>query len=276
MKKELPWIFLDVDGTIMDSNGNIHNKVKKEIFHFIKEGGKVSLISGRLPEGMFEVIEQLKLENFYHLGANGSVLFKTNEFSSRKVIGKIGTDCKKYAKILQKIDVPFFYCFDDRIEFDFDKEKLKKIHINHFKKVKEPNPIYSKNIKHNKVIKILIFIEETKIEDDKKIREVLAMYSDKIDVVRCSENAIEVMPKNINKGIGAKKIIDDFEHSIENTIACGDNENDLSLLRTVGKAYIVKNAKISLKNSNFKEVGFCQEGGVAEIFKEIREGDCYE
>ena len=78
---------------------------------------------------------------------------------------------------------------------------------------------------------------------------------------------MEISPLNDNKGEALKYLSRYFDISLENTVAVGDNLNDMSMIKAAGIGVAVGNAVDALKKAaDFVSVTN-DEGAVAQIIK---------
>ena len=61
------------------------------------------------------------------------------------------------------------------------------------------------------------------------------------------DRAVDIIPRGGGKGLGVEKILEHYGLTREQSIAFGDGENDLEMLRAVGTGVAMGNAKPALK-----------------------------
>ena len=66
-------IAIDLDGTLLNSYGEVSQKNKEAIKHAMDKGVEVVLASGRDPETMKKISEELNIENFLIAGNGANV-----------------------------------------------------------------------------------------------------------------------------------------------------------------------------------------------------------
>jgi hydroxymethylpyrimidine pyrophosphatase-like HAD family hydrolase len=78
------------------------------------------------------------------------------------------------------------------------------------------------------------------------------------------------MPAGINKGNSIRWMCDYLNIPLENTIAVGDAENDITMIQTAGIGAVMKNASDDMKQyGNYITKKDNNEGGVAEVIKKF-------
>lgn len=79
---------------------------------------------------------------------------------------------------------------------------------------------------------------------------------------------LEIFHASASKGNAIKVLCEYYNISIEETIAIGDNYNDLSMLKASGKGIVMRNSPDEIKNMGYFVTGTNEESGVAEaIYK---------
>ena len=80
---------------------------------------------------------------------------------------------------------------------------------------------------------------------------------------------ISVTRKGVNKGTALKRMQDILKISKAETVAFGDNHNDLEMMSEAGESYAVANARIEVKNMATDLIPSNNEDGVLEQIKKI-------
>ena len=91
-----------------------------------------------------------------------------------------------------------------------------------------------------------------------------------MDVSYSSNRYIEFNHKGVNKGAGLKKLADLLHIDIQDTIAIGDNYNDLSMIKDAGLGVGVQNAAPGIKTDcDYITTATCEEGAVCEVIEKF-------
>lgn len=102
------------------------------------------------------------------------------------------------------------------------------------------------------------------------IRDEMADIADELEISFSSNRYIEFNRKNVSKGYGLRKLAELLGVSIEETIAIGDNFNDLTMIEEAGLGISVSNGVKELK----ERAGFITEAdnnhsAVAEVIRKF-------
>jgi len=114
-----------------------------------------------------------------------------------------------------------------------------------------------------KAIKMMM-IDEPEILDE-AISKIPECFKEKYTTVKSTEFYYEILNKEASKGNALKKLAAHLNIPIEETMAIGDNENDLSMIEAAGIGVAMGNATDSVKAAAQVETTSNDEDGVAEI-----------
>ena len=93
--------------------------------------------------------------------------------------------------------------------------------------------------------KILIMSEPEIIEE---MERELGKKFPELNIIHSSKILLEIMDKSVNKGKGVEMMLKYYNISSENSIAFGDNSNDIDMIKSVGCGVIMGNAPDYIKN----------------------------
>lgn len=237
-------IVLDIDDTLLLSNGAISEKTKEDIALAQEKGIKIVLASGRPTFGMKRLAKELNLEKYggYVLSFNGS-----------KII-ECASDKELYSKNLSKLQM----------------EKLYKIAIKHecFIHTYNENTILTNSDNPYTYVESEITGMDIKVCDDfikelpekcvkatlmqapTHLKEVETLVKNEVGDMYMTITKpffLEFMDKNVDKGASIKKLCEMINIDIKKTIAIGDSYNDVSMIENVGLGIAMGNAVDELK-----------------------------
>ena len=87
-------------------------------------------------------------------------------------------------------------------------------------------------------------------------------------MVHAESSSLELTATGVDKGVGLTKLCEALGIPVSASIAVGDADNDLSVLRTAGLAVAMGNALDSVKAVSDVTVADCDHDGCAEaIYK---------
>ena len=266
-------IFLDLDGTLLDDNKKLPKENREAIDEALEQGHKVLICTGRPLSSAIKLLPLLGLDKpgCYAITFNGGLIYDAGE-----------------KKAIYQVTLPL-----EQVKYVFDKAyEYRKIHIQTYMdegficEYDTPESrFYEKSTQCDRKVVKDIFEELDGREPCKMLaiaygcdrehiegfRESLLEYSEgKMDVCFSCYEYLEFMPAGINKGNSIKWMCDHLNIPIENTIAVGDAENDITMIKTAGIGVVMKNANDDMKQcGNYITEKDNNEGGVAEVIKKF-------
>ena len=262
-------IAIDLDGTLLNSYGEVSKKNREAIKYAIDKGVEVVLASGRDPQTMKKISCDLGIKKFLIAGNGSNIYDIKNErniyenFIEKQKALEIIKICKNNSIFLnvytdngiitETIDynVKVFNNEnnnkpnDKRTNIQIVKDLYTQIEENDFKILKiiicDENKIIFNNI-----------IEKMKNLKNVEVLEVEHM-SKKVIKVGTEEHRIEyyyteVTNKNANKWVAVKFISKQIGVSESEIICIGDNMNDFEMVKNAGLGVAMKDSALEKKN----------------------------
>ncbi len=264
---------VDLDGTLFNSNKQIDSRTREAIALAYKKGVQLVPVTGRPFSGLSDEILSIK-EISYAITNNGAEIIdlRTGKpIYSRQISNKTALEIIKMA---QKLDTVFEFFADG---FGY----LTASSMENYMNIHGETPV-GQYIKSSRRIvdDVYEFVKSSacsadeifiSIKDDstrQELENILKKFED-IQYWSIFGRFIEVTEKSADKGRAFRFLADYLDTSIKNTIAFGDGENDISLLKSAGLSVAMENAEPCVKviadittasNDNF---------GVAEILEKL-------
>ncbi|MEI5988637.1 sugar-phosphatase [Enterococcus crotali] len=258
-------VAIDIDGTLLDSNRKISPKVKETLKKANDSGMYIVLCTGRPLPGVKEQLAELDLygDNDYVITYNGSLVqaTKSNEIISQYTLSyddflEIELMARKVGAHLHTIDDTAIYTANRDIgKYTVHEAYLVDMPLK-YRAVDEMTPDLS-------IIKMMM-IDEPEILD-KAISQLPEEFINKYTTVKSTDFYYEILNKEASKGNALAKLAEHLGISQAETMAIGDNENDLSMIEYAGIGVAMGNATDSVKQAADVQTTSNDEDGVAEI-----------
>lgn len=100
-------------------------------------------------------------------------------------------------------------------------------------------------------------------------QEFIAKWKDKVKATMAGEEWVDFMDFKVDKGQGLHFLINYFKLRQEETIAFGDNDNDIGMLEQAGTSYAVATARENVKKAADHICPSYAEKGVYQIVREL-------
>lgn len=117
------------------------------------------------------------------------------------------------------------------------------------------------------IIKIAIYRKGSIRELGEKI--LIPTWKDKVKTCMAGEEWVDFMDASVDKGNALKVIQNYLGVSAEETMAFGDNDNDIGLLQAAQESYAVENARESVKAQAKHTCPSYQEKGVYQVISNL-------
>lgn len=235
-------IFIDSDDTLKKTDGTISNRVKKAIEKNIKVGNKIIICTARPRYQTLEVMKETGSDSII-VSSNGSEIYDSND---NKIIFNSFVDNDSVIKMVK-------YAYSKDIRLILTLENYDYV----TKEIRNPNQKLLS--KHNYVeeltdcnVKQCMFIDK-KREEIYKIKNILSNVNKLHIVDEINENSLyeekwfSVSNSNCSKGNALRIVSKYLSIPIENTIAIGNDKNDISMFETAGLSVAVANASDEIK-----------------------------
>lgn len=286
MEQKYKLIAIDIDGTLLNSYGEVSEENKKAIKKALDKNIEIVLTSGRMPKAILPIANEINA-NKYIISGNGADIYDVqkdetiyNNYMSKKKVLEIIDICEKNS---------MFYCvytnsvilaksLNYNILFYHNENKKnpadKKININIMNNIQQ----YIKQYNEGNFLKITICDTDTAVFKNiiskiKKVKDI-----DVLEVSHMSKKIInygseefeisyyytEITNENANKWTAIEKLIEKLNISKEETMAIGDNTNDKEMIQNSGLGIVTENSNPQMKEIAKDIVASNNDSGVAE------------
>lgn len=265
-------ITCDLDDTLLtQSDSSVCEKNREAIKVFSSLGGKFVVATGRgytTVQGTLDEIGLRDKENEYTISFNGGVIVENKNnrilsivclpFEKAQAIFNLGLQFDVGIRVYTEKIVYTYNIPQEEIDWMISRNiKTAIIPTTDISFLKD-EPII-KMIYYNKNVDYLFSIED----------EVRKAFPD-IELAYSANKFMELNPLGVNKGEGLKRLCELLNIDIKDTIAIGDNYNDLSMIVAAGLGVGVSNTIESMKPlCNHITKTNCNEGAVSEVIHEF-------
>lgn len=265
-------ICCDLDGTLLNAKKEITEENKKAIKEFVSLGGHFVVATGRPLMGVLNIIKELNLlsETDATLTYNGGVIMKNK---NHEIIAKTTIDGKTVKEVYKeslRLGTYFHFFASDNTLYTTEPNEYTAVEerINNIKaKVIDINDINDSD----EFIKCMMVGDKDVLDEAK---ENLRPELKRLAIVRSSNIFLEFQNKNVSKGNGLKFLRDYYGLAKDETMAFGDEENDLSMIKEAHIGIAMSNGTTLVKSSaNFITLDNESSGVAYAINKFILKND---
>lgn len=241
-------IFSDLDGTLTNTSGDISEQTKSTIKNVLDQGHTFYICTGRMIQSALEVAQSID-SRIGVIGSNGGVIKQDNNLVMNEM-----TEDTIYPLIDMsfKYNVPLLLFGLDTIIYTLNPPKFftddaaKRTSSSNRSHVLELSSVNYPEILDKTRIANAIFITED-LDLQAIIRETL-IKTDHYQISSSNFNNIEVTPKETSKGLAIKKVVKLLDFDMSRTVAFGDGNNDIEMLKVAHHGVAMGNATEELKS----------------------------
>lgn len=234
----------DMDGTLLNSKGIISEENIKAIKEFMNMGGKFAFATGRMRESTKKFLKYIT-PNAPVILYNGALVY---DYENEQVIEEsyLEEEVKLILKEINKFDTSIgieIYCNDN-------------VYIYHSNKYTDRFSQKGYMVSYE-ITEELIKDNWTKVllTGDKEVLDIIeGDFENKFgdfNIVRSDEVYLEIIPRDVSKGRALERLCKYLNIPMENTIAVGDNMNDIEMLEVA-------------------KYGFCVESGNPKVLDRVK------
>lgn len=221
-------VVTDMDGTFLATDKSISDENREVVAKVIDKGLEFVVASGRDSVSIKELVKDISGIK-YIISLNGARVYKNDE-----IIYEASIDEDVSYDILSKAS-------EINLEYSATGEKsiyYSQLDLEYKNIINNPNSGLNficdkekKNILKDKYQKLVFYNDKEKF---KVLRDyVNEKYSDKVNIFDSGDRIMDIVSKEANKGKGLKIVAEDMGIALDEIVAFGDNENDLSMLEEV-------------------------------------------
>ncbi|HYK73367.1 MAG TPA: Cof-type HAD-IIB family hydrolase [Pseudoneobacillus sp.] len=257
-------IATDMDGTLVSSAHIISKENKEAILAAQTKGIEVVVATGRSYEEARFVLEDAGLECPMILVNGAEIRTKDGELIGENPIGK--AEVNDIAKLLNELDV-YFEVYTNHGTYTNDREKGLALIVDIFLSINPDSDreFVSKAAKERFEeghIHVVDNYDELFLGEKHKILKLLAFSFDMerleaankalksfptIAVSSSAKGNLEINSSQAQKGVALEQFVTKRGISLEETMAIGDNFNDVSMFKRVGRSVAMGNAVDEIK-----------------------------
>ncbi len=261
-------IATDLDGTLNNDRKTIDPPTADALKDAQRRGIRVVLASARPLPGLYRERDALDLQ------AHGGVLMAYNggriaDAATGETLASVTMEKGDAAKVLRALEtLPVTPILDDGQVFYVTDANGYKVPYecanNRMSCVEVPNLA---DFLHFAPCKILMSVEPSALRAVQ--REIAALLPAGLIVVQTAPFYLEVCPAAVNKGVGLLAVCGALGIDPAQTIAFGDSQNDIDMLRAAGMGIAMGNADEEVRAAADRVTLSNNENGIAHALKEF-------
>lgn len=260
-------LVVDLDGTLLNSQGKLSAKNAEYIKKAINMGTLFCIATGR----HFNASREFDLCNneMPIICSNGALI---KDAVKQKLYYKkymSNEDAFKIYKYSAEFEDALIYLFEDDLMY-VNKLNEKTMY---FSKYFSKPPVLISNIKDFSSLKLIkMVIAAEKRENTELVDRIENWVNSEINnsiTQRCDPSAVDIIAASCSKGMGIRILAKQFNINKENIISVGNYYNDIDMFKESGIGACVKNSPEGVKAKAGLIVASNDEDGVAEVISKV-------
>lgn len=265
MEKHL--LFLDLDGTLLDDSKQVSPGNRQALENALNRGHGVVIATGRPLKGAMIQAQALGLDKSgcFLAAYNGGVIY---DWGSGTQLCRRALDMQTVAEAFDYVNQRGLHIqtydregvlvekrCDNRLVRDYCGTGIVQFRVigDVRKDLTEPP------------VKILMIDPDRQVLEQLRL-ELMEQLGSRVDIFFSSSTYLEIVAAGVNKGEAVKMLSKHLDVPLKNTVAAGDEANDLSMIRTAGLGVAMANATEEVKAAaGYVTKNDNNHDGVAEI-----------
>lgn len=242
-------ICTDIDGTLLDKNRQLSERTLKA-FAALPADFPIILASSRMPGAMTHLLEEFKRIDNPLICYNGGYVIRSKNKEQQLVDSTYinPSTCRNIFRTAAQTKVHVsLYSADNWYAPGMDKWTEKEEMVTKVKALLSDQHRVIENWEANEMGAHKVMCMGNAEEIQWLYDQLLNSHNSSLHLYRSKDTYIEIAPKSISKASGLRKILVDYGIPMSETLAFGDNYNDIHLLAEVGYGVAVANAREEVK-----------------------------
>jgi len=266
-------IFSDIDGTLLNKDRELSDTTIDEVKRITKTNQlKFILVSARMPSGINYLMDQLSISTPI-VSYNGALILTPTKHNGYQILKSQSIDYDAVLWFIDKTKELDLHCSiysnDSWITQKKDKWTLRE--ESNTKTNATIIDLYNAHlnwsIDKQHIHKVMVMGDSDKIDEIEEDAKYL--FPTLINIYRSKDTYLEISPKSVSKASACSFILDWLKIDPNESIAFGDNYNDIEMLSMVKLGVAMENAIDEVKEVANLIAPSNVSDGVAQTLKEL-------
>lgn len=267
MKNNKKFVFVDLDGTLLTDNKMVCARNQRAINKALEQGHHLIVTTGRPLESALLGAENagLNKKGCYIISYNGALIY---DCTKKEIIFEKHLEHHTVKELFERAREKGLhiqaYC-EGKVWCEADTDEVRHYHANGKMPYEIHRDVPMELTEPTRKCIVISFDEEVlnNFRDENKIWEKGRAYSE-----FSTKSYLEYLPEGISKGQGIVEMSKLLGFSMKDTIAIGDERNDISMIQTAGIGVCMKNGMKQVKDvADYITRSDNNEGGVGEVIE---------
>ena len=270
--RKIRLIALDLDGTLLDSDKRLSEENAAALARAAEEGIGIVPATGRFYRGMPQNIRELPYVR-YVITVNGAQVY---DVARQETVCCSEIPWERAVAVMERLDgLDVIYdCYQDgwgwmtQAFYDKAERYAANVHsLDMIKNLRTPVPELKAVLKERAhgVQKIQVFFRDMELRAE--MQKAFPQEFPDLVVTSSIVNNVEFNSREATKGVALRKLAAHLGVPLAQTMAFGDDDNDITMLRTAGIGVAMGNAAETVRQAADYVTDDCNDSGVARAMR---------
>ncbi len=240
-------IACDMDGTLLDENGNLPEGTYDLILELAHAGIRFTAASGRRYDTLRSMFSPVA-DSMDFVASNGAQVYARGTLVDREVFSHAAA--KRLKCVVDMFDTLHLALFDETLSFLLDDEERFEREID--KNLPNPCRVYDVPSPDTSIVKASIYCDEALMDMAYVLERELG---DDFVFAPSGSRWIDVMQRGVSKATGIAQVMQAYGIPADEVMAFGDSMNDYEIMRMVGTSCAMGNGRSAIKQIATRVIG---------------------
>lgn len=244
---------LDVDGTIVDGENRMSERVRDAVLAMRDAGSEIVIATGRSAPGVYDILDKLGINDGLAVASNGSVVFEVDPF---RVVHSVTFDAREaVARVLSKMPDALVAVEEVGVGFRVS-QPFPEGEINGRIVVEDVDELV-----REPVSRVIIRAPEHDAEEFHALVADLGLEDTNYFIGYSAW--LDLAPVGVSKASGLEYVCQVRGYSAADVLAVGDGRNDIEMLQWAGRGVAMGQATDEVRGVADDVTGSIDEDGLA-------------
>jgi Cof subfamily protein (haloacid dehalogenase superfamily) len=257
-------VCLDVDGTLVDHDGHMHDEVRDAARAVVEAGHHVLIATGRSLAATLPIIERIGLEQGYSVVCNGGVTLKlsTSLENGYEVVDRKTFDPAPALRALRHRLPNAKYAVEDDQGRYLSTERFQDMSFG-----VQAEGVTFEEMMEATAVRLVVFSTDASAEEFGEAVESIGLQGVTYSVGWTAW--LDIAAAGVTKASGLEALRDHLGVHIDNTVALGDGRNDIEMLAWAGRGVAMGQAPEEVKKVADEVTGHVDDNGAVTVLRSL-------
>ena len=264
-------IMSDFDGTLRRTEGGISEGNVRAISEYVEAGGVFALCTGRMVSSIRPYAKQLGLKGLL-AAYQGAII---EDIGNGKTVRDMRIPNERAAEVCRRLESENYHIhvYDGDVFYSNMEDELLRGYVHTCGVQPVIAPHISETVKSKGICPHKILVMTPPEERERAYSFAQKEFGGDLYVTTSSAFLVEIVRNGSDKGGALEYLAEHYGIPLSQSVAVGDNINDLPMIRKAGLGVAVENGERALKEAADFVTRTCDEDGVAYVIRKFGLGE---